>query len=302
MVEKFKRTIPWLTILAICLVATFGVGIVLKEIVADTVQPSVTVGNVAPTVGAVILNGGIDITTIENNTISISGTTTVSDSNGYSDITSVTSTLYLNNTTCSSALDDPNWCYYISSCATSNCLEKNCDVTCTANVWFIAEPSDASSSYPTKAWEMDITAVDSGSNTSTGTTSQELNTLYALNIASSISYGTLSPGATSTEQDTNATNTGNYQIDPMISGEDMSDGSGHSIAVGQQKYSSSSNMGDWVGTVLTTTATSYNLDLPKPTATTSNSTDDLYWMIKIPDPQYPATYNGTTTILPMTAL
>jgi len=302
MANKIKISIPWIIVLGMYAMIALGAGLILKEVMADTIQPSVTVGNVAPTVGTVILNGGNDITVVENTYVTISGTTTVSDSNGYSDIVSVTSTLYLNNTTCSSGLADPNWCYYISSCATSNCSGNSCDVTCSANVWFIAEPTSPTTSYPGADWQMDITAVDSGGNSDTGTTSQELLTLYAFDIDGSINYGTVNPGGTSTEKQTHATNTGNYEIDLALSGVDMDDGAGHTIPVGQQKYSSSSNMGDWIGTALTTSPTPYNLDLPKPTATTSNSYDDLYWMIKIPDPQYPGTYSGTNTVSAVDAI
>ncbi|MCD6550233.1 hypothetical protein J7K24_01655 [bacterium] len=302
MSPQTKISLSWLVVFLMYGVIAIGATIILKDVLADTIQSSVTVGNEPPTVGTVILNGGNDIVLAENTTVTVIGTTTVTDGNGYNDITAVTSTLYLNNTTCSSGLADPNWCYYISSCATSNCSGSSCDVTCSANVWFIAEPTSPTTSYPSADWQMDITVVDSGNNTDTGTTSQELLTLYALDVDGSISYGTIYPGGTSTEQLTHATNTGNYQIDVALSGVDMDDGSGHTIAVGQQKYSSSSNMGDWVGTALTTTASPYNLDLPKPTATTSNSYDDLYWMIKIPDPQYPGTYTGTNTISAIDAI
>ena len=302
MAKKITISVSWLIVFIMYAVIAVGAGIVLKQVMAGTINTSVEVGNVAPTVGTVILNGGNDINLTSNSSTVVTGTTTVTDSNGYSDITSVTSTLYLNNTTCSSGLADPNWCYYISSCATSNCSGNSCDVTCSVDVWFIAEPTTPTTSYPSADWQMDITAVDSGNNSDTGTTSQELNTIYALDIDTSIDYGTVNPGATSTEQQTHATNTGNYAIDTVLSGTDMSDGSGHTIAVGQQKYSSSSNMGDWVGTALTASPTTYNLDLPKPTATTSNSYDDLYWMIKIPDPQYPGSYSGTITASPGDAI
>ena len=67
------------------------------------------------------------------------------------------------------------------------------------------------------------------------------------------------------------------------------------IPVGQQKYSSTT-LGDWGGIALTTSEASYNLELPKPTATTSNSYDDIYWMLKIPDKQQKGTYTGTNTV------
>ncbi len=296
--SKLEKSIPWVTILAIFALVIFGVGIVLNEIIADVVTPSVTVGNVAPTVGAVTLNENNDITITENSTKTVTGTTTVTDNNGYNDITSVTSTLYLNNTT-TCGTSDANWCYAINwvTCATNTCDGLSCVASCTADVWFIAEPTDASGTYPTKEWQMDITAVDTGSNSDTGTGTEELNTASYLDITATIAYSTLNPGATSSEQNTHATNTGNHAINVELSGDNMETGGAtSSIVVGQQKYSSSSSMGDWVGTALTGAATEYDLDLSKPTATTSDSTDELYWMIKIPTSTSPGYYTGTNTV------
>ena len=299
MVKKMRFSIPWLAVIAVFVIAVFGLGIVVKEIVADTVTPSVTVGNEAPTVGTVTLNGGSDITLTENNTVTVTGTSTVTDSNGYEDLSTVTSTLFLNASSCSDSVQDANWCYSSwVSCATSNCSGNSCDISCDADVWFIAEPSVASSTYAANEWQMDITVVDSGSNSDTGSSSQEVNFLPAMDIGSTINYGTVNPGATSSEQSTNATNTGNCDINNEISGVDMDDGAGHTIGVGQQQYSTSSTYatGSAAWVALTGTSTELDVELAKPTATTSNSTDDIYWIIDIPDPQYPAAYSGTNTV------
>ena len=298
MTKKIEKSVSWITVITICFMIIFGVGIVLKEIVADSVEPSVTVGNTAPTVGAVILNGGSDLTIVGNSTHTIVGTTTISDDNGYTDITSVTSTLFNNNTTsCNTASNDALWCYGQSwvTCATTSCSGSSCDASCTADIWFISEPTDASSSYASKTWQMDITAGDSGGNSDTGSSSEELLSAIYFSVADSISYGTVNPGATSTDQTTNATNTCNCSVNIDLSGVNMDDGSGHTIAVGQQKYAASS-LGDWVGTILTVTPAELDVALSHPTATTSNSVDDIYWMIKIPDPQYPGSYTGTNTV------
>jgi hypothetical protein len=299
MVKKTRLSIPWLAVVAVFLIAVFGLGIVVKEIIADTVIPSVTVGNEAPTVGAVTLDGGTAITLVGNSTYTVTGTTTITDSNGYEDFSSVTSTLYLNNTsTCNDGVQDANWCYSSwVDCTTSSCSGNHCDVSCSADVWFIAEPSTASSTYPGSDWQMDITVVDSGSNSDTGSSSEELNILSAWLIGGSINYGTVNPGATSTEQEISATNTGNYHINTELSGLDMDDGSGHTIGVGQQQYSTSStySTGSAAWVALSGSPTELDIELPKPTATTSNSVDSIYWIIDIPDPQYPASYSGTNT-------
>ncbi|MCX6764528.1 MAG: hypothetical protein NTU58_02360 [Candidatus Nealsonbacteria bacterium] len=304
MAKKIKNSLPWLTMLAICFLVLCGAGLVLKEIMADTAQPSVTVGNSAPTIGTVILNTSTAITINENTYVTVSGTTTFTDNNGYADVTSATSTLFLNNTTtCGSGSTNPNWCYYISSCATSSCAGLSCTLTCSANVWFVAEPSTASSSYSTKAWQMDITIQDSGGNATTGSSSQELNVASYMSVGTSTEYGTVNPGATSSNITTDATNTGNYHINAELSGVNMQTGGATaSIAVGQQKYSTGT-IGDWSadGTALTIGATIFDLVLPKPTVTTSNSTDIIYWVINISTSTLPGVYNGTNTFNPIYA-
>lgn len=299
MAKKIDKSLSWLTVVIICFLIIFGLSIVLEEIKADVNVPSVTVGNSAPTMESVTLNGGNAITLVGNNYIAVSGTTTVSDDNGYADIVSATSVLYNNNTTtCSSGNADPNWCYYIASCATSSCEGLTCTLTCSANVWFIAEPTTASSSYPTKAWQMDIIVGDSGNNSVTGTTSQELNILYSMQLATATDYGTVNPGATSSSITVNATNTGNYHIDLQVSGVNMETGGAtSSIDVGQQKYSSSTiSNWDTQGMALTGIPATFDVALPKPTATTSNSIEDTFWMISIPTSTSPGIYTGTNTV------
>ncbi len=301
MIKKINSSIPWFAILAIVLMVSFGLGIILKETMAGTVEPSVTVGNQSPTVGAIILNGGSDITLNENTTVTVTGTTTVSDSNEYADIVSVTSTLFLNNTsTCNDGVQNANWCYSSwVSCATSSCSGDSCQVSCSADVWFIAEASDAVSSYPGDAWQMNITVVDSADGSDTNSTSEDLITLPAGDTGAAINYGTVNPGATSSEISLNATNTGNCVLDFEIDGEDMAGPGVHTIAVGQQEYSTSSSYSSGAWTALSATPTTLSINMTKPTATTSNSTDNIYWIIEIPDPQYPGAYTGTTTMAPV---
>ena len=191
---------------------------------------------------------------------------------------------------------NPNWCYYTGNCTVDSTTSGSINYTCSAEVWFVAEPTLGTSSQPGE-WQIDIKAVDASNASDTGTTSQDLNTLYYLDVSSSIDYSLVALSGTSSEQEINATNAGNAPIDLELSGEDMDDGAGHTISVIQQKYSSNSSMGDWQGTHLTTIEMYYDLNLPKPTETTTvNSTSALYWMMKIPSVQYSGTYTGTNTI------
>ena len=77
-------------------------------------------GNQAPVVSTVVLNGGTDITLIENTTKAVSAIGAVSDGNGYADISSVQGRIYRSGVGSACTLDNDN-CYEDASCALSNC-------------------------------------------------------------------------------------------------------------------------------------------------------------------------------------
>jgi hypothetical protein len=139
--------------------------------------------NQTPGVGTITFNGGNNITLVESATTTVTATATVSDGNGYTDIASVTGKIYRSGVT-SDCSDDNNNCYSNSACATSSCSVNSCTATCSYNVWFHADPTDASSSYPTQNWEAWIKAVDKQNASSSATSSGvEMNTLYAFDTA-----------------------------------------------------------------------------------------------------------------------
>lgn len=276
----------------------FGGLLVLKEVKAGTATPSVTVGNANPSIGTITLNGGNAITIANQSYVAVVATATLTDTNGYQDLRYATASLYHNASTCGATNQHVSWCYYASgspACATSSCASNDCLLTCTFNVWFIAIPTDIGA-YSANTWKVEIKATDASLGSTTGSTTQELNAAaYIPDAISDINYGTIAPNGTSSEQNTKATNTGNYFVDVQLSGVAMTSGA-NSIAVGQQKYSSSSNMGDWVGTALTDSPVTMDIILPRGTATTvPDSVEDIYWMIKIPSGQQPGTYSGTNT-------
>jgi hypothetical protein len=296
MAKKIEKTIPWITILVICLMVFTAGGMVLKEAGAVSITPSVGVGNAPPSaIASITLNGGTAIIVVGNSSTTIYGSTTVTDPGGWTDISSATATLFHNATaTCDDGTVNPNWCYYDSNCTMGATTSNTRIVTCSADVWFVGEPTAGTGSVASPGdWQMDITVTDGGGNATTATTSVELNTLWYADVDSTIAYGAVELGATSSEKTTTATNQGNSPIDFEISGVDMED-NGNSIIADQQHYSSST-LGDWGGTALTSTVANIDLTLPKPTSTTSPDNDDIYWMIKIPDAQASGTYTGTTT-------
>ena len=288
------------------------VAVLPENIKADTwdAEVVVSVAQSAPTVGTIILNLGNAINLTEYATTAVTGTTTITDANGYADISTVTSTLFLNQTTtCNSNSVSARWCYatptqsLFCNCSVTATTTNTKTVACTAHVWFVAEPSDASSSYPTKIWQMDITAVDSTSLRGNNSTTKELNSLPSLDVYATTNYGSVIPGTTSTQQIVTSTVTGNISIDLNLSGTDFAttEGGYATLSANRQTYSSTSmgNGTSSVGVSLWNTLAIFKVTLATPTATTTANTTSTYWIIDIPPTQAAAVYVGANTFLPI---
>lgn len=284
-------------------------------VIADTASTSVTVGNAAPTVSSLSLNGGNNITLNENSFTWASSSMTVSDSNGCSTITSVTAKMYLASTSNSGTL-----CTYDgNSCYTSTCVATTTGNQCTGGadtsvqydcgfrVWYIANATDSSAPvWSSSIWSVSATSTDGTDNGNATNTAQtiEINTLNALSVTSSIGYPATAANADTgaTNQTVTITNTGNVAIDSEISGDVMCTdypgcSSGQSFGPTQQKfgltdvtYSSLSNT-----LAATTTPDTVEVVLIKPTSTTTAVTDDTYWGIAIPVGQAAGSYTGQNT-------
>lgn len=280
-----------------------GVGALgfIAAALADTASTSVTVGNAAPSVSVVTLNSSSAITLVENNTRTVYATSTVSDGNGCSTIIGVTTDFYRSGVTAASC-DTPgeansNNCYSRSSCTVvaGTCtggVDTTADYVCSAALQYYADPTD-SGTYSAQTWTA-TTYVTDGAATSSASGSAELNTLAALDVTSSISYGTLAANTDtgSANSTTTVTNTGNTNIDPDLSGTVMSSG-GDTIAVAQQKYSSINFTYSSGTSTLSTTPTSINLALPQ--RTSGVVTANVYWGIGIPAGTNAGSYTGTNT-------
>jgi len=256
----------------------------------------------APTVSSVSLNGGSNITLVENTTTLVSATGTVTDTDGYSDISSVTGKIYRSGVGNDCSADNNN-CYEDSACATSSCDGNSCTATCDFNVYFYAEPTDdgiyaTAQGWNTQEWIAWIKTIDSQSASSSATNTTQavdVNTLAALIIDSSITYDALDPGQNmaSTTKQIYATTTGNVPIDVQIKGDAMTYGATGTIAVTNQRYSTTINDA-WASA--NTASSSYQtleMDLPKPTAHPSTSTDIIYWGWQVPSGTPDGTYTGT---------
>ena len=221
---RVKKSGDWMIVALLLLIIFSGSSFFFKKAMADTANPQITVLNNTPLVGTVTLNGGSDIVLIENTTKTVQATATVSDVDGYEDIVSIEGKIFRSGAGADCSANNNN-CYLISSCATSSCATSSCVATCQADIYFHADPTDASSSYPGEYWDAQIKAIDSESASSSATSSGvELNTLRSLNLsATSIDYGTLSPNqdTETLNNTTTITNTGNESIHIYLYGTNL---------------------------------------------------------------------------------
>ncbi len=256
--------------------------------------------NAAPTVSSVSLNADTSFSPVESTIKSANVTGQVIDSDGCSDVTYITALAYRSGVSSTCSANDNN-CYRGITCSTS-CSGTTVSCTCAASIWFHADPTDAGT-YVAQYWQGAILATDSASNTVLGAstnTTVDLNTLLALDVTTSIAYGSLSPGADTgaTNQNVTVTATGNAAIDCSVKGTDMTGGVGGTILASKQKYDLAAFTYSTGGTAFTAKNTDAALELvcAKPSTHPSDSTDIIYWGLGV-DNGTPAAadYSGTNT-------
>ena len=300
MAEKIRKILPAFLILIL-------VAVTIGEIRADVETPSTSgqVNNVAPSVSGVNLadadSGDIGLT--ENTTTTVYCTATITDTNDGADISSCTAVIYRSGVAGGAGCTpNNNNCYSVSSanCTLGSAVGNDKNATATAYIYFHADPTDTGTyataqGYDSQTWQCQLKGIDAAnaSSTATDSTPPDITTLTALNTDSSITYDALNPGSNmaSTSIALNATTTGNVPIDVQLKGDDMTY-SGNTIAVGNQRYATSSVA--WAsGIALTGSYVTLEIDLPKPTVSPSNSTTTIYWGWQVPTGKPSGTYTGT---------
>ncbi len=261
---------------------------------------TVPAGNSAPVVSAVNIAPATIVLT-ENGTTTVTVTATIADANGCTDVFTngtATATLYRSSLT-SSCSADANNCYRDIPVTNASCSGTSDNGTGTVQVWYIAQATDASSSFDGDTWQAEVKAIDAANASSTATdgTPPELSTLLAISVTGSINYGTVAVNATSTTQTVTITNTGNYNsTDANFSGVNLEFGA-NNIAVGQQRYSTTTTEAwDYMDYTLDGTPTRRELNITKGTATGTPSTQNNFWAIQVLTGQAAGTYTGTSTI------
>jgi len=179
-------------------------------------------------------------------------------------------------------------------------------VTCSADFYYLADPTDVGSSFAGQTWESFIEVSDTSNGLGIGTaSSKEVITLRALSVSSAISYGSLAVSSTTGAFNPTTTirNLGNDPIDISLQGTNLTDGLTSTIPTSQQKFSTSTFTYSSCTTcraMSTTTISNYKVDLAKPTSIAVPVTDIVYWGIAIPNGVASRAHSGTNIFYAVT--
>lgn len=305
-------------------------------------NPTFTVNNVAPTVGnaSIIVNGGIDLalTNPAGQTTGFTLEAAVSDANSCltaastSEIVSTVVSFYkfdVGSSTCNGTAGsyNPNNCYpsgvatttwNLSCTASSTTCGGPTDPTvtwnCTFPLWFLADPTDASSPFATSSWRAAVAGVDDDNATGTltvGTSTPEVLSFPALDLLTDeIAYGALEPGqaAGPLTATTTIVAIGNTGIDQILQGESMCTtftvstecpvSASSTVPENQQRFATSSV--SYASGVSLSSTTPYQLEInvPKTTSTSTYASRQTYWGIQVPGSiTLAGSYTGLNTFM-----
>lgn len=284
-----------------------------------------TINNTAPTVDTVNVAYADNVAHIASTTgltLALGTTQTVvvwgdlTDDNGNGDFADVSAVFYrsgaTNGTACTA---DMNECYRgatstsvsgaLGACTIATTTDTGAHYACTFALQYFTDGTKADGGeFPAEDWQAFVTVTDLSAATGTGTAVSEVNALTALNIPLTIPYGTFGLGATTTasnNQDMTLTQKGNTRADVTVAGTAMTCSGLGTIAVGQQKWATSTDVGytDASAVVLTGSGVDTDLDVDyqkDESFASASSTRNIYWNIGIPTSGVRGLCSGTNTI------
>jgi hypothetical protein len=253
-----------------------------------------------PSISNLSFNNNSNIALTEGTTTTIMATGTVTDLNGYADIVNASSTFYRQSISgANMCTADVNNCYQIgtTSCSFSDCSGNICTVSCSAPLYYFADPTDAGSTYAADNWQAYLDVWDTSSTHDSASSSQELYTLSGLTTTSTLAYGSVTVGTDTgaSNATTSVNNTGNITLNLNLGGDDLYAGASK-VSYDKQKYATSTFTYSAcpLCTVLAPTSTpgAVALGVPKSTTTVWSSFKDIYWGISIPIGTAATTFSG----------
>ena len=264
-----------------------------------------------PTLGTVYLNNSDDISLTPGTTTAVYATGTVTDLNGYADLSTATATIYRSGVAGgASCTADNNNCYIAAGsgqCNFVSCSGNSCTVECLADIFFHADPTDVAP-YEGEEWTAFIEVEDSAGNYGFGgaISGVELFTMRAIDIDNDINYGAVAVEGDTGNNNASTTiyNEGNIAIDIEVQATDLLDGYTSSRIPGEkQKFSTTTfDYGTCSGSCVdasTTVAVGLEVELSKPTTETPPVEDKVFWGISVPYGVNSAPHTGINIFTPV---
>jgi hypothetical protein len=320
---------------------------------SQNTSAAAVVNNITPTIDSASVSlldvddvGDLTLSTMAGQTSGFEVRYTVSDQNSCSttaafgsEITYSLINVYRSSITqasCDQSTDyNPNNCYpdlvgndyWAPTCVASStsCLgtgDSDIEYRCTFPLWYVADPTDAGSQYPTDTWLASAQAADDDYATSslveTTQTPPDLTSFLAYSISTtSIAYGGLQPGTDSTTlgasvlNRTNISAVGNVGLDQELYGSSMcptyptcSGTLDSTIFPYNQQHATSgvaynfSNPVSGAYTLATTSGTEIEMNISKTKSTSTPNASTTYWGIRVPSTiTLSGDYIGVNTLL-----
>lgn len=320
--QKNNFTLPFVGVLmslfffAVIWVTTISQG--------DSTQTTLNVTNAAPSVTNIIFatsSGGNDvgstnIVLTEFSTTSVFIRGTITDSNGCGEVATSGSAyinfgLDTNVPACSQAFQNDYDCYYLAStnnrCAfgvTNSCsspTDTSVDFECDFHLQYYATPSATGTPDAIAHWRAFLRAQDADGANSSTIRNTEVEALIAINVSSSINYGSLSVGATSSVGvPLNVINTGNITVDLNLIGTDLTCSVLGTIPANNQQFELFDSFDFGSAYVLSNTSSQlveFDLLAGVSGFPAEPNNQNLYWKIQIPNDGVAGNCTGTTTVL-----
>lgn len=278
-----------------------------------TTTATLTVTNSAPAASNISVTNAVagTVTLTAGTTTTTTVTFTVTDNNGCEDIDSAspdtTVVFYRTNVAGGSGCTPDNANCYTMSCGqdggscTAGGADLNATYTCTANIQFYADPTDAGSTYAATTWTAGVIPADNAGAASANTdTTVEIASTTSHTITASINYSSLALGANTgtSDQTTTVTNKGNRAIDVQVGGYGTSTSDGYSMSctigdidVAYEKFDTSASTAYASKTALQSDASPNTVSTN--IAQGASSTGNIYWGMGLPATGVGGSCSGT---------
>lgn len=219
------------------------------------------------------------------------------------DIDNISAVFYRTGATGGDACtEDKNDCYKVAACTIDNTYGNSTEVkySCPMSLEFFTDSTTNGGEFPSDNWTAIVKVVDKSTVAASNTNTSEMNTLLALNIPTTIPYGSFALGATTTatnNQDMVIEQRGNARGDVEVSGSDMTCSGIGTIPVGKQKWALS-DVGEShaSSTALTASAIASHLNVNYRKNDATAETKTLTWNIGIPATGVRGVCTGTNTL------